>query len=318
MELRKDYILRRFVIVSELRGKRPFEFKESEVEDDASKCVFCPGKENETPSEIGHVGEPWNIRWMENKFHALEPVGKCDIVTDNKYFTYSDAYGYHEVIIETNDHKKQLHDLKDFEIKDLLKVYKNRMEDLSAKPHIQYVLIFKNHGKNAGTSLKHSHTQVVAFNHIPADIADKLDAVKNYDACPYCEILNIEKGSDRRCFENNSFVAFAPYASRFNYEIWIFPKKHYTSISEFDDWEFLELAQIIKKIVARLKIMNASYNYFIHYTPKNSGYDKGLHFHFEITPRIETWGGLEDGSGTYVNKISPEHAAQFYRGERES
>jgi len=197
-----------------------------------------------------------------------------------------------------------------------LKIYKQRIEVLSAKPDIKYVLVFKNHGKDAGTSLKHSHTQVTAMNHIPGFVMQKLLAVQKHDSCPYCELLDIEKASVRKCFENNSFVSFTPYASRYNYEVWIFPKKHYASITELDDWEFLELAQIFKKTLLKLKDLGCSYNFFIHNTPNNmDDGKKSLHFHIEICPRMSTFGGFELGSEIIINTVSPEIAAKFYRGE---
>jgi UDPglucose--hexose-1-phosphate uridylyltransferase len=320
MELRKDYVLDRYVIISEIRGLRPvFLRKEAHMDrvtDDRSSCLFCPGHEYLTPNEKGKLGDPWNIRWFDNKYPAVEPVGKQYIQTDNGYFTFSDAYGYHEVIVETNNHDKQLFDFSDAEIKNLLLVYKNRIEDLSNKDYIKYVLIFKNHGPNAGTSLIHSHSQVLAINHIPKLVREELSAAANHTTCPYCGIVAAEKGSLRRCFENNSFLAFTPYASRFNYEIWIFPKKHYLSLTQLNDGELLELATIMRQVLSRLKILDCSYNYFIHNTPKElMGHPRALHFHIEITPRIDTWGGVENGIETFINKVSPETAAKFYRGE---
>jgi UDPglucose--hexose-1-phosphate uridylyltransferase len=323
MELRKDYILDRYVIISEIRGLRPDFLKKGahmdridSIADDKAACFFCPGHEYLAGKERGKMGDPWTIRWFDNKYPAVEPLGKQYIQTDNKFFTFSDGYGYHEVIVETNNHEMQLYDFNDSDMKNLLSVYKNRIEDLSSREHIKYVLVFKNHGPNAGTSIKHTHSQVIALNHVPKLIRDELSAVGNYSSCPYCEILNIEKASLRKCFENNSFVAFTPYASRFNYEIWVFPKKHYLSMAQLTEGELYELASMMRQILARLKVLDCSYNYFIHNTPKDLiTAPRGLHFHIEITPRIDTWGGVENGVETYINRISPESAAKFYRGE---
>ena len=123
MELRKDYILDRYVIVSEIRAFRPEFYKNiilsTKSSDETVVCAFCPGNEYLTTKEKGRVGDPWSIRWFDNKYPAVEPVGKQYIQTDNNYFAFSDAYGYHEVIAETNDHEKQLYDFTDLEIKNL-------------------------------------------------------------------------------------------------------------------------------------------------------------------------------------------------------
>jgi UDPglucose--hexose-1-phosphate uridylyltransferase len=314
MELRKDYILDRYVIVSNERSKRPFEFKKEEAKIVSSKdCFFCLGNEKLTTPELGRIdsGKRWKIRWFNNKFAAVKPEGNPMIKTDNKYFTFSDAYGFHEVIVETNDHKKQLVDLSKDEIKEILGVYSLRIKELLKKDNIKYVSVFKNHGKEAGTSLVHSHSQIIAYNKIPEQVKEKIEAVKKYKTCPYCEILNIEKGSYRRCFENKNFVAFTPYASRFHYEIWIFPKEHINSILEMNDAKLLDLAEIMKKILSKLKEINADYNMELFYSPKG----EDMHFHIEISPRLALIGGFEILTGDTINSVSPEDAAKFYRGE---
>jgi len=313
MELRKDYILDRYVIISERRGERPFEFKKEETKKEGKICFFCPGNEKLTPLEIGRIGsnERWQIRWFANKFYAVEPEGNPIIRTDNRYFTFSDAYGYHEVVVETDDHEKQLADLSVQEIKDVLNVCARRIEDLRKRPHIGYVSVFKNHGRDAGTSLVHSHMQIIAYNRWPSLVKEKLAAIKNYDNCPYCEILNIEKGSDRRCFENDNFVAFTPYASRFHYEIWIFPKEHMKNITDMNDNKLFDLAEILKKIVEKLKSIDAPYNLEFFYSPES----ENLHFHIEVSPRLAIFAGFEILTNDTINSVSPEDAARFYRGE---
>lgn len=313
MEIRKDYILDRWVYLSENREKRPKEFKTDEVCKIASTCFFCPGNEKLTPAEIGRISkkDKWELRWFTNKFPAVTKEGNPAIKTDNDFFTYSSAFGTHEVIVESNDHKQQLWDLNTEHIKQLFLVYNERIIQLEKDKDTKYVLIFKNHGREAGTSLIHSHTQITSLNKIPKLVSDKVAACKKYEKCPYCKIIEIEKNSDRRCFENNTFVAFTPYASRYNYEILVFPKRHVKGLNDLTEEEFIDISDILIKILNRLKTFNMSYNFFIHYSPKG----EDLHLQIEITPRIALWGGFEIGSDDIINSISPEYAAKFYRNE---
>jgi UDPglucose--hexose-1-phosphate uridylyltransferase len=314
MELRKDYILDRYVIISSGRGKRPQEFKQEITKEKPGQCFFCKGSESLTPPEIGRIGtaKNWKIRWFPNKFAAVSLEGDPIIRTDNTYFTFASAYGYHEIIVETNSHKKQLSGLPKEQIKEVLKVYADRIKELSKKENIYYVAIFKNHGKDAGTSLVHSHSQVIAYNKWPKLVQDKVEAVRKFNHCPYCDIINIERNSFRRCFENKSFVAFTPYASRFHFEIWIFPLQHIRNLTEMNDKQLLDLAEILKKILQKLKELNASYNMEVYYSPTNSD----LHFHIEISPRMAVWAGFEFLTNDAINSVSPEDAAKFYRGEQ--
>jgi len=310
MELRKDYILDRWVIISEGRSKRPKEFKKQEQKEEGI-CYFCPGNEHLTPPEISRIEKDgkWQVRIFPNKFPFISEQGFSDIRTDNTFFTYSNAYGQHEVIVETPDHNKQLYDFGLNEIKEVLKVYAGRINELSKLEKTKYVVLFKNHGAQAGTSLVHSHTQVASFNIVPKLVQDEADAVSKFNSCPFCDIINIEKNSDRRCFENNSFVAFTPYASRFNYEIWLFPKKHYKNITELSNEELDDMAELMLKILRKLKELNCSYNYVLHHAPEGTD----LHFHIEFLPRIAIWAGFEFTTNIMVNSVSPENAAEFYR-----
>lgn len=314
-ELRKDYILDRYVIIATERSKRPDNFKQPEENKNVEHCPFCPGNEGSTPPEIGKIedGNGWYLRWFENKFAFVSQEGNPAIRTDNTYFTFASAYGRHEVLVETPKHDDEMHMLSEKHIAEILRVYSERIKLLSTLDHIKYVNVFKNQGSKGGTSLVHTHSQIVASTLIPRVVREKVEKTSKLTYCPYCDIINIEKGSDRRCYENDSFVSFTPYASRFPFEIWVFPKRHVSRMEELSESEFSDWAEMLKKILVKLKEMNAAFNYFIHYAPKN----EDLHLHMEITPRLTTWAGFEIGADIVINPVSPEAAASFYRGDSE-
>lgn len=300
-ELRKDYFLDRWVLITPGRAKRKKEFKSAQTEIQKlsydPNCFFCPGNEKTTPPEIGRYPEKnkWQIRWFSNKFPAVSLKNPS-------------AYGIHEVIVETPDHSKQLGDLSVFEIRDVLKIYRLREAQILKNPKIEYLVIFKNEGSEAGTSLVHSHSQLIGINLAPGNIKEEVGA--NQSKCHYCQIIKKEAKSPRKVFENKNFISFTPWASRFHYEVWIFPKKHLKNLQEMTDDDFKDLAEILKKILLKLKKINLSYNYFLHPAPKG----KDLHFHLEITPREAKWGGFEISTGNVIiNSVSPEEAAEFYR-----
>src|SRR3989338_5235050 len=164
MEIRKDYLLDNYTIIAENRVNRPNEFTGND-KSAAGKCDFCPGNEQMTLPEIGHIGSPWQMRWFPNKY----PLANLDMQqrTNKEYFTSFNSYGFHEVIIETNNHSRQLSAFSSEEIKTLLDIYCDRIKELSSKEKIEYVFILKNYGVDAGASLSHSHSQVLALNHLP-------------------------------------------------------------------------------------------------------------------------------------------------------
>lgn len=302
-ELRKDYILNRWVIIATERSKRPQQFISKPERYKKGVCPFCLGKENLTPPETYRVEKngKWVVRCFPNKYAAV--TEKKDYPIEKEFFIQRAAYGKHEVLVETPRHDLQLWDLPIEQITLVLETVVKRIKALGQK----YVMVFKNHGEKGGTSLVHSHIQIIAYNQIPPLILEKIKATKKYKKCPYCSIVKMEAKGPRRIYENKSFAAFAPFASRFPFEVWIFPKKHVKSITEVKDMK--GLAEILKKILVKLKKLNPSYNFFIHNAPKG----EDLHFHIEIIPRLSIWAGFEFGSGTIINILSPEEAAKFYR-----
>lgn len=329
MELRKDYLLDRYVIIATERGLRPHEFVKEKKPKKVALCYFCPGNEQLTPPAVLVVPQSnskgnsknrndgkteWQIRVFENKFPAVKLQGDPLLTNHDTFFTMADAYGRHEVVVETPDHETELADLRAYELRNVWDVYMERLKVLQKLPGIKYVMIFKNHGEEAGTSVVHTHTQIIAYNAVPQSIEKEEEAItkatKNstkYPYCPYCEIIPVEKNSARACFENAHFVSFTPYASRSPFEIWIFPKRHTITPLDFSDEEKNDLCRMLRMILKKLKSLNAAYNYYLHY-----GLHR-LHFHIEVIPRLTTWAGFELGTETIINPLPPEDAARFYR-----
>ncbi|NIA03806.1 MAG: galactose-1-phosphate uridylyltransferase [Nitrospiraceae bacterium] len=330
METRKDYLLNYYVIIAENRHKRPSDFV-TEVDTKPlppydENCPFCFGNESLTTSEHGRIEDdehypdyPWLLKWVDNKFPAVDssringPFPK----TDNSFFTFADSFGSHLVLIETPRHNEKVWDFDEHRIGLIFDAYSRIIDELNKTPETRYVLAFKNNGPKAGTSLVHTHSQVISFSIVPKRIREEWRAFDDFKSksskCPFCEIINVEKSSLRRVMETEHFVAFTPYASRCPFEVWVFPKQHVRTITELDKSLFDELGGVLKPILAKLKELNASFNWYLH----NSGKDNDFHFHLEICPRLSTFGGVEL-NGTYINVISPEDAASFYRGEKEN
>jgi len=317
-ELRKSYVLNRWVIINTERAKRPQDFAREKVKvEEEGRCPFCPGNERLTPPEISRIEEngKWIMRVFPNKYPAVTLDGSSEIETEDRFFTHSDGYGKHEVIVETPNHDEELADLPAGSIKQLLELYVQRINALRKIKGIEHIAVFKNHGPESGTSIVHEHSQIIAYNRPSTNIDREASAIATFQRkhrkCPWCEIIEIEKKGPRRCFENDSFVAFCPYASRFAFEIAIFPKKHLDSLAALDENGLMDLAEIVKKVLLKLKGLNAPYNMYLHESPRG----KKLHFHFKINPRLLSWGGFEYSTGAVINTVAPEQAAEFYRKE---
>jgi UDPglucose--hexose-1-phosphate uridylyltransferase len=303
-EIRKSYLLNKYVIITPGRAARPRDIKEkTQIKTRGEGCPFCPtniDKRLVKDKINSSKKKEWEILSIKNKYPA--------VTKDNKK-----AYGAQEVIIETPDHTKDLSDLSINQIEKLLYMYKRRTESMAKDKNIDYILCFKNEGSKAGASIAHAHSQVFATNIIPEDLKEELEAMREYKAkvgsCPYCDIITKEMKSKRKIAEDEYTACFAPYASEFHYEAWIFPKRHVDNITLLKKVELRSIATTMKAVLNKMGKINLSFNYFLH----NIVSSKEQHFYIKIQPRDAVWAGVELGSGLVINSIPPEEAAKFYR-----
>ncbi len=335
-ELRKDPILGRWVIIASARGKRPGAFGQPpEKKDEGISCPFCTGNEGMTPKEIYSLRKPgslpdepgWNVRVVPNKFPALGIDDKL-VKKGRGIYDMMVGYGAHEVIIETSDHHKHIKDQSIEEIKNVIWVAQHRIEDLHKDVQMRYVLVFKNKGIEAGASLVHPHTQIIATSVTPRTVKGELQGAESYfkvkERCIFCDIMEEELSLGKRIVvENDEFVAFCPYASRFPFEIHILPKHHdvdfHSDIVKKNDHLLAEILQIIFKKLANC-LNDPPYNYVIHTAPnrfERRGYwhtlNEDFHWHIEIMPKLTRVAGFEWGTGFYINPTPPEDAAKYLR-----
>jgi len=327
-ELRKDPIVGRWVIISTERGKRPSDFvRESVVSQGKGFCPFCYGNEAKTPPEIlvygrsnGGPNSPgWVIRVVPNKFPALGIEGDLDREGEG-LFDKMNGVGAHEVIIETPDHAATLATLPERAIEDVLWAYRDRMLDLKNDKRFRYVLIFKNHGEAAGASLEHPHSQLIALPIVPKRVREEVDASKHYfhekERCIFCDVIRQEMDSGVRVIgENDFFIALAPYAPRFPFEIWILPKQHGSSFENNQSPVYSSLARSLKDNLTRLDAVldRPAYNMMIHTSPIGEEINDHFHWHVEIIPKLTKVAGFEWGTGFYICPTPPEESAKFLR-----
>ena len=158
-------------------------------------------------------------------------------------------------------------------------------------PSTELVVIFRNHGPKAGTSLIHPHSQIVASSVVPFPVRNRLYEGQRYfdmyGRCAYCDMLEYERSEQVRVImENEHFLAFAPYASSVPYAIWLLPKHHHASFGSIAIDEARDLAQVLQNLLTRLwrLLDDPDYNYVIHTSPDHMAAVPFYHWHLEILP----------------------------------
>lgn len=337
-EIRKDYLLDQWAVIATARARRPTDFvkKDERAAKPTATCPMEPGNEHMTPPAVllyvpsakgitkTHDKEEkrikdWLIRVVPNLYPAFQPPQK---LTDQNEMVKDDnlwlAIGHHEVIIESPNHDEHPAVAELSQLQLVVDAYIDRLKELTAKPYVKYVCIFRNHGLEAGASLSHAHSQIIATPSVPTLVAQEMTAALQYfrknKTCAFCDILKKERKSPRFVSENSEYLAFTPYASIYPMELWILPKEHENTPLNLTRNSRGMLAEILKKSLAGLKqlVNDPPYNYAFHLA-LNADSREFYHWHLEIYPKLSVWAGFELGTGMYINTMTPETAAESLR-----
>lgn len=336
-ELRKDYLLNRWVVIAAERSRRPVDFVIQKTKSNLnSVCPICVGNEHMTPPAVmlylkqkgkieksrdynGTRSKNWLIRVIPNLYPAYTPPkDQADETQIMENENYGHAIGHHEVLVESPKHDEDPADAELPQLTLVINAYIDRLHELSDKPYVQYVSIFRNYGKEAGASLSHAHSQIIAMPTIPRIPAEEMAASKKFyeqhQKCVFCDIIGKETKSPRLVLNNQHFLVFTPYASVHPLEFWILPKKHAVNLFELSKAEREAFAKTLKTSLKALKTLvnDPPYNYGFHLSinPEAESY---YHWHLEVYPRLSIWAGFEKNTGTYINTVKPETSAEELR-----
>ncbi|MCW3996242.1 MAG: galactose-1-phosphate uridylyltransferase [Candidatus Bathyarchaeota archaeon] len=337
-ELRKDYLLDRWVVIATERSRRPTDFAKPKPETAKTAiCPLCVGNEHMTPpalmlylkengeiikSQDPPVGERpknWLIRDIPNLYSAFSPPKQSEDtkkILINEVFGY--AVGHHEVLIESPNHDEDPADAKLPQLELLINAYVDRYRELSTKPYVKFISIFRNYGLDAGASLSHAHSQIIATPIVATTIQEEQKASKEYydhhGSCFFCNLIKKEANGPRFVMENDHFLVTTPYASINPLEFHIIPKKHVQNISALTSSEIKGFAETLQASLKALKnlVNDPPYNYGFHQVIGNEAKDC-YHWHLEVYPKLATWAGFEKSTGIYINTVQPEIAAESFR-----
>jgi len=332
-ELRKDYLLNRWVVIATERSRRPTDFVKQKAESTQySVCPLCVGNEHMTPPAIllylkqnGEIekdkdrgdqrSKNWLVRVIPNLYPAFAPPNEQEDqlqIMCSENFGY--AVGHHEVLVESPNHDEDPADAELPQLTHLINAYIDRLRELSVKPYVRYVSIFRNYGKEAGASLSHAHSQIIATPTIPNIVEEEMAASKNFyehnKKCVLCDIIEKEAKSPRLVLDNEHFIVFTPYASVHPLEFWIVPKRHAINLLSLGKNEIDAFAETLKTSLKALKdlVNDPPYNYGFHLA-LNPDAENYYHWHIEVYPKLSIWAGFEKNTGIYINTVKPETSA---------
>jgi UDPglucose--hexose-1-phosphate uridylyltransferase len=294
-------------------------------------CPFCNIKTQENPVLVSEDGKifhidsweklpnDWSVIVVPNKFPAFMPSDDLDRKIEGNLYEKVNAVGYHEVVI-TRDHDKHLGQLPIEKVKEVFDVYQQRYLDLMDKNFVNHISIFHNHGKTAGASIAHPHSQIITTPLVDIDLRNSLFNSQFYEAgrdeCIYCQMNKWEmKVKERIVFENEGFLAICPFASKTAFEVIITPKNHRAYFEKIEETEKLQLAEAFQVVLGKIAkgLNEPDFNFYLHTAPADDKNHDYFHWHWTILPKTSAWAGFEMGTKMEISTIEPEKAAEYLR-----
>jgi len=347
-EFRHDPLLHCHVIVAASRETRPHDVPRP-PDPPPEECPFCEGVENATPGELAadrpaaspKDGPGWRVRVVPNKYPAVQggagtgpqPFSGPEAMADPfafPAFAATPSAGSHEVIIDCPRHVPGYEGMTLEETRAAVRMYASRLA--AHRPSgAAWVSLFKNVGFQAGASLSHAHTQLIAVPFLPPTLRRELAALARYRRETgrdyWADWQRHEERDTRLIAECGDFLLVCPYASRFAYEAWITPRRQVAALDLEPKTRLMQLARLVRQMVRALREISpgAAYNLVFsagpfqpdgHGTPKRASATmdtSDYRYRVELLPRVSHLAGFEFSSGCHINTVRPEEAAQRYR-----
>lgn len=306
------------------RGRRDWDLQE---QSGSQACPFCPGQEEQTPPAVLVFADSeltgqssWRLRVVPNKYPALRPdVGGvwCRIEGEA---ACGPGVGRSEVVIETPRHITNPTQMTDAELADVFRAYRQRLLALAAEELWAFAAVFKNVGAEAGASLLHTHSQIIALPLVPPWVAHETTRCRNYrertGRCLTCHWLEQENRDGARLVARSEhFTVLTAYAPRFPYELWLTSRRHLAHFEEMDESTLQELAWLWKRVLLAVDTVwhGPAYNWMVVTAPWGMAASDAVHWRLELLPRLARPAGLEWGYGCFISPITPEEAAERLR-----
>ena len=251
-------------MIAPVRAKRPGAARpalEPPSPEELASCPFCAGHEDMTPPQTLVLPEhgDWRVRVVPNLYPALERQ---------------------EVVVHSRRHVRSVAELGDDELELVAEAWRRRAV---AEPGYVFPLI--NEGREAGSSLPHSHSQLAWLPEPPPRRA---------------------RPRGEPFLDQDGLTVTCPWASRLPYETVVAPRDH--DGSGLQSERLPAALRLLGRLVRRLHELEGPVplNAWLEHDPTD--------WRLVLLPRLTVLAGLELGAGVFVNTLPPEEAAERLSG----
>jgi UDPglucose--hexose-1-phosphate uridylyltransferase len=315
-ELRKDPITGWWVATVVDRAFHRDRFaRAADPVDDGGDCQNC-----RLPA-----GDGIRIRTLKDyAFHVVgtdEEAREIDAALAQVALSQARASGSWRTIVAPVGEHRPLHAVGNTIIAGLVGEARRALAEARSVGQTDHLQVVQNWGAQAGARTNHLCLDLYDLPQIPHRIAEELGGAARFvireGECPWCRLVRDEtRRPDRLVWEDADTVAFAPFASRSPFEVWIVPRRHESDFGRASDADVIATAEALRQVLGRLAatLDGPPHNLVLHTSPLREQVDATYHWHWEIHPRLREIAGLELGTGLPVNPVSPEDAVEELQG----
>ena len=310
-ELRRDAITGWWVatVVDRQFHRGRFSVAAAAVDDDGA-CQNC----TQPPGE--------GVRVRILKDFAFHVVGSQDEARETERslaqvaMSQARAAGSWRTIVAPPGEHRPIHVVGSELLGTMLAAVRRAFVDAQKVGQTEYLQVVQNWGAQAGARTNHLCLDLYDLPQIPHRVAEEIGGAARYlireGECPYCRLAREEpKNGTRMIWEDEASVAFAPFASRSPFEVWVVPRRHAADFATATDADIASTAEALRQVLGRLAWLDGPpHNLVLHAAPLRQRVDATYHWHWEIHPRLREIAGLEIGTGLPVNPVSPEEAVE--------
>lgn len=331
-EFRKDGISDDWILFVPMRAKKPSDLTKRKTKRKTTPFRTCrfehPFKNVDERVIIGYprtkggdIKRDWDLLVLQNKYPAVMHLSRIVSRRAGEFFEVIEGAGHHDLII-TRDHGNDFPDLSREQAFHVFSAFRDRYLMLFGDKNVRYVSMFHNWGETAGASIFHPHYQMIGIPVVPPRVSHILEGARRYlrrhGTCAFCATISEEMRQKRRIIaENSAAIAFAPYASRKEFEVRLFPKKHSAFFENTLDGELESVSDLLRCVLAKMRknLGDPDYNFFIRTAPMKDKqkYKDSFHWYIEIFPSYNLSAGFEFDTGVEINVIDPDFAAKILR-----
>ena len=331
--IRQNPLTGEYVMVSPHRTKRPWQGKTEDIFTDSrpqydETCYLCAGNFRMN----GEINPKYSDTYVfQNDFAALQSDVPAGNIAKGGLLKAESVRGECRVICFSPRHDLTLAEMETVDIRKVVDTWVSEFEDFCGQNDIRYIQIFENKGEIMGCSNPHPHGQIWVSSNIPVEIQKETIHQKNYFETHNKTLLEdywqLEVAENERVVvKNGSFLVVVPFWATWPFETIVIPKRPMKFISEMNEIEKTDLADIIRRLTTRYdNLFKTSFPYSagIHQSPINTENVEGWHWHIHFYPPLLRSASVKKFMVGYEllanpqRDITPERAAEQLRNMSE-